>query len=60
MLQGSIEFAAKLIDTAAQAGQFDEQLPDHALERRDIVGQRAVRVQEQGVHALFNTASGPG
>jgi hypothetical protein len=60
LLHGRVELAAQLGVLVAQARHLGEQLPDHLLQRLDVVGQRGVSGQGGGIHAGFNPATAAG
>jgi len=51
MLQGGIQFTTQLGVLAAQVGHLGEGLSQQGLQRRYVVGQRAIGRKREGVHA---------
>ena len=56
MFQGRIKPDTQVGILLPQARYLDEQLPNHVLQRLDVVRQGAVRLQGGGIHSGFNTA----
>jgi hypothetical protein len=51
VLQGRVELGFQLGVLGTQPGHFGEQLPDHRLQRGDVVGQGDIGGSRRGVHA---------
>jgi hypothetical protein len=60
VLEGRIEFGLEFGALGAQLLEFGAQLPNHRLERGDVVRQRGIGSKRGGVHATFNTAHAEG